>query len=289
MNKKSIIIISLINLIISLISVFGVIFMLSNLEWYLKVLVYLLVAVFGLGSYFFMLLKKEKLYKSLFMCNVTTFVIVFIFLLLNFFGIFENLSDLEKVKSVILNSGASGIIICILVQLLQVVILPAPGWIFYLATTSIYGVFWGFLISYLCTVVGSIIAFSIGRIFGRKMVEWCIGKDDTEKYSNLLSKKGKFPFIMMQLLPFFPDDILCMVAGLSSMSYTFLTLTLIFVKPFYILAVCLLGDANLLSFQGVGIFIWIGIFLVVLALGILYYKFQDKIDGFFENKVFKRK
>ncbi|MBQ9781970.1 MAG: TVP38/TMEM64 family protein [Clostridia bacterium] len=263
--------------------------MLSNLEWYLKVLVYLLVAVFGLGSYLFMFLKNEKLYKSLFMCNVTTFVIVFIFLLLNFFGVFENLSDLEKVKSVILNSGASGIIICILLQLLQVVILPAPGWIFYLATTSIYGVFWGFVISYLCTVVGSIIAFSIGRIFGRKMVEWCIGKEDTEKYSNLLNKKDKFPFIMMQLLPFFPDDILCMVAGLSSMSYTFLTLTLILVKPFYILAVCLLGNANLLSFSGAGIFIWIGIFLVVIVLGILYYKFQDKIDDFFENKFFKRK
>ena len=93
----------------------------------------------------------------------------------------------------------------------------------------------------------------------------------------------------MQLLPFFPDDILCMVAGLSSMSYTFLTLTLILVKPFYILAVCLLGNANLLSFSGAGIFIWIGIFLVVIVLGILYYKFQDKIDDFFENKIFKRK
>ena len=45
-----------------------------------------------------------------------------------------------------------------------------------------YGSFYGFIICYVATVIGSVIAFSIGRVFGKNAVVWCIGKEDTEKY-----------------------------------------------------------------------------------------------------------
>ena len=211
------------------------------------------------------------------------------FFLLNICGIFNNLSDIEKIKNLILKSGGLGVVVCVLIQLLQVVVLPAPAIIFYLATTAIYGSLWGFIISYLSTVLGSIICFIIGKSIGVKAVVWCIGKEDTEKYSNLLNKKGKIPFILMQLLPFFPDDILCMVAGLSAMSYKFFIPTIFLVKPIYIAFVCFLGTGNIIPFSSWGIPVWIGIFAIIIILGFIYYKNQDKIDNWIKYKFSKAK
>lgn len=289
MDRREKVTIIILNSIIAIISVLGLTFILPNLEWYMKVLAYGAVVIFSVATFVFLFIKYFKLAKSSFTLNVFTFVILLIFFVLNLCGLFENLSDMEHIKNLILSSGEWGIIICFLIQLLQVVVLPAPGWVFYLATAAIYGSGVGFLICYTSTVLGSFIAFLIGKGFGRKAVEWCIGKEDTEKYSTLLNKKGKVPFIMMQLLPFFPDDILCMVAGLSSMTYRFFITTIILVKPIYIAVVCFLGTGYLIPFSGWGIPVWIGIFAVFLLIGLLYFKNQDKIDNWLRNKFTKGK
>lgn len=289
MTNKEKIIILLFNSLISVICVLGIILLLPDLEWYMKVLTYGCIAVFSLGTFLFFALKLYKLAKSCFSLNVVLLIILAVFFLFNICGLFENLSDLENIKKTILNSGSWGVVVCILIQLLQVVVLPAPGFIFYLATTAIYGSLWGFVISYTSTVLGSIIAFFIGKFFGKKAVVWCIGKEDTEKYSTLISKKGKVPFIIMQILPFFPDDILCMVAGLSNMSYKFFISAMIFVKPIYIAFVCFLGTGHVIPYSGWGIFCWIAIFLVLISVGLLYIKYQEKIDNYIKNKFSRKK
>ena len=264
-------------------------FLLPSLETYLKVVAYACTAVFGIGTFLFYFLKFNKLERICFSLNVFLFIVLIIFFFFNIFGIFQKLSDLENIKKLIIKSGGWGVVVCFLIHVLQVVVLPFPGFIFYLATTAIYGSFWGFVICYISAVVGSIIGFFIGKKFGKKAVAWCIGKEDTEKYSAFLSKKGKVPFIIMQILPFFPDDILCMVAGLSNMSYKFFITTIIFVRPVYIAFVCFLGTGNVIPFSGWGTFCWIVIFAVLITVGLLYIKYQEKIDAYFKNKFSKKK
>ena len=288
MSKKIKIILPIINVLLLISGCLGLVYLLFELELLPKIIAYSALLVFSLGSIIFSLLGKEKLAKSSFIFNVTTVIILAIFFILNACGLFDDFSDLERIKSLILSSGGYGVLICVLIQILQVVILPVPAIIFHLAIASVYGWAWAFVICYLSTVLGSVIAFSIGRIFGRGAVEWCVGKDTAKKYSNLLGKKGKIPFIIMQLLPFFPDDVLCMIAGLSNMTYRFFIFTIALTKPLYIFLACYFGRGNLIPFKGWGIVFWIAVFVIIIAVVIVYLINQKKINDYFINKFSKK-
>lgn len=256
---------------------------LSTVEWYLKVLIYGLITAFTVSCAVFVVLKKEPYYKTAFVCNVVTMIFVGTFFVLNLFGLFDGLKDLSKIKQLILDAGAYGYVIYILLQLFQVIILPAPGFIFYLAGTAIYGPVQAFWISYASVVAGSVIAFYVGRLAGKPVVYWCVGKEATEKYVNILGNKGNFLFFLMQLLPFFPDDILCMVAGLTKMKFSFFFAVMLFVRPVYIAAVCFFGTGELIPFSGWGIPVWIGIFVIFALVFLLYCKYRTKIEEKFKN------
>lgn len=259
------------------------IFFLNTVEWYLKVLAYTCIVLFTGGCFIFALLKKQSLSRTAFVCNVVTFIFILLFFALNLFGLFDSFKDLEKIKQIILDWGAYGYIVYVFLQLLQVIVLPAPGFIFYLAGTAIYGPWIAFFVSYASVVLGSVVAFYIGRLFGKPVVYWCVGKDTTEKYIDLLGNKGNVLFALMQLLPFFPDDILCMVAGLTKMSFKFFFGVILVIRPVYIAAVCFFGTGDLIPFSGWGIPVWIGIFLVCAAAFLLYCKYQTVIEEKFKK------
>ena len=228
-------------------------------------------------------IKKEKLWRI----GVVAAIIAVIVLIWLIFAPSEKFNDMERIRQLILQSGGFGILLCFVLLIVNVVILPAPAIVFYLAITAVYGSWLGFLISYIGVMVGSLISFTIGRKLGKRAVTWIVGEEKTEKYSKILNKKGKVPFLIMQLLPFFPDDILCMVAGLSTMSYKYVTLSLLIVKPFYIAGVCFLGKGEIIPFHGWGIPVWIGIFALILVFCIIYFKNQNKIDDWLSDKFIK--
>lgn len=266
------------NFLICAIMTVIMIFFLNTVEWYLKVLAYTCIVLFTCGCFLFSIFDKQSLSRTAFVCNVVTFIFILLFFVLNLFGLFDSLKDLEKIKKLIRDWGAYGYIAYVFLQLLQVIVLPAPGFIFYLAGTAIYGPWIAFFVSYASVVLGSVIAFYIGRFFGKPVVYWCVGKDTTDQYIDLIGNKGNVLFALMQLLPFFPDDILCMVAGLTKMSFKFFIIVMLAVRPLYIAAVCFLGTGDLIPFGGWGIPVWIGIFLVCAAAFLLYCKYQTKIE-----------
>ena len=69
--------------------------------------------------------------------------------------------------------------------------------------------------------------FWLGRIFGSKILKWIVGSEKAEKYATYLGK-AKFVLPLILLVPVFPDDIVCLGAGLSN------------VNPFYFMTVIFL-------------------------------------------------
>ncbi|MGN1061245.1 MAG: TVP38/TMEM64 family protein, partial [Candidatus Coproplasma sp.] len=137
-------------------------------------------------------------------------------------------------------------------------------------------------------ITGSVIAYVLGKYCGKPLVVWIAGKETTEKYTNILSKKGKILFLMMQILPFFPDDIICIVAGLTCMNFAFFMATIVVVRPAIIAMYCYLGSGTIIPFSGWGIPVWIAIFAVCIILAVLSFKYQDKVETWLVKK-FKRK
>ena len=280
MNKTKIL---LIDALLTLGLVLGVSLASPAPQTWVRLLLYAAIAVFAVGTAVCLHANKEKIYKSLFALYIFFAVVLVAYLIFNATGLLNEVSDIEHLRDLILQSGGWGVGLCFLLVIVNVVILPAPALVFYLAITAVYGSLSAFLICYISTVVGSLIAFFIGRKLGKRAVVWIAGEEDTEKYARLLDKKGKLPFLIMQLLPFFPDDILCMIAGLSTMSWRFITLSLVAVKPFYIAAACFLGSGELIPFHGWGIPVWIVLLAAITVFCIVYFKNQSKIDRWLTN------
>ncbi len=277
----------IVNFIVGTVVILATAFCLNKSEWYLQAAAYFCAAAFMMGDVVAFALDKQSIVKSLFLFNVVALIIIGSLAVLNLCGIFDSLSDLEKVKELILNSGSGGYAIYAAITIVNVVILPIPALVMMLAGVAVFGALKAFIITYISVMAGSIIAFFIGRIFGKRVVNWCVGEEATAKYSKMVGKKGNALFVIMQLLPFFPDDILCMVAGLTSMSFAFFTISMAIVKPIYIATVCFLGTGSIIPFSGWGIPVWIAIFAVIAVLFILFCKYQSRIEAWL-NRFRKR-
>lgn len=262
-------------------------FLLKN-EWYILLLGYGAAVVFSVGSVVFYLLRRIDIAKLLFILNILVSFIVVFLSTLTALGILETLSDMDRLREIILSAGSLGYIVYSLLLILNVVVLPLPGFILPLVGVAIYGPLVAAVITYICYVVGSVIAFLIGRVLGRRAVVWCVGEEACEKYTGLLGSKGKLLFLIMQLLPFFPDDILCMVAGLTNMRFSFLLTSMLVLKPFYIIPVCYLGTGSIIPFSGWGIPVWILIILFFGVAFILFCKYQERIEAWFAKLTHKK-
>ena len=277
----------ILNLAFACFSIISLATVLNQLEWYVQAGGYLLVVTIAILVVVFYRLKLETACKSLFSINGVVCLLILVLVGLNLSGVFESFGDVEKIKTLVLESGSLGVIIYFFTIVFQVVVLPIPALLFYLAGTAIYGPFFAFIISYVATVLGSFIAYFIGKKLGRKVVYWCVGESTALKYERLLGSKGYLLFAIMQILPFFPDDVLCMLAGLVNMKFGAFSLIILLIRPVYILLACFLGTGTLIPFTGWGIPVWIGSFVLMGALFVLYCKKQTEIENFFKKKIKK--
>lgn len=246
--------------------------------------------IFGTATF---ILKKEALLKSCFVLIACAFVIVAVIALMSRFADLNNVeTDGEKIAQLtemIKNTGSWGMLVYVAIQILQVVILPLPAAVCYVPGSQIWGALTATLLASLGVLVGSVIAYFIGRLFGKKVVAWIAGKEATEKYAGYIGSRGKTVFVLMQILPFFPDDILCMVAGLTSMNFPFFLVTMIVVRPVVIAAYCFLGSGTVIPFDTPwGIAVWIVIFVLCIALAVLSFKYQDRFEKWLVNKFRKQ-
>lgn len=259
-------------------------------EWgvFLQTAVYALSALSLILGFVFFFSGKDSLLKSLFVLTVCLFIFIAIIITTNQVAHLDKYPDdsakIERIVEIINSSGSFGKIVYILLQVLQVVVLPLPAVIFYIPGAMIWGPLTATILASIGVLTGCIISFFVGRIFGKKVAIWIIGKEQTEKYCEILGKNGKFPFVMMQILPFFPDDILCIIAGLSSMSFTFFIISMTIIRPIIIAIYCFFGSGVIIPFSGWGIPVWIAIFAVIIVLSVLYFKNREKIENFITRK-----
>ena len=94
----------------------------------------------------------------------------------------------------------------------------------------------------------------------------------------------------MFLFPFFPDDVLCFVAGLSSMSVPYYIVMITITRIINIVVSAYSVNGSIIPYNTWwGILLWIAVFILVAALCYVIYKHGDKIENFFKSKFSKRK
>lgn len=136
-------------------------------------------------------------------------------------GFTEKISDAEKLTEYLKSFGIWSVLVLFFVEFFAVLFLPVPDIVTASAAVVLFGPFFGAIISFLGAFCGSLAAFFIGRKFGVGAVGFFLGKDNLQKGLSLIKGKDKTILAVMLVLPFFPDDLLCFVSGLSSMSVAF--------------------------------------------------------------------
>lgn len=293
MSKKEQLIIFILNTLLCIAVIVFTATMMDGWSVFVLTICYIIPSLCFLAGIITFVLKKHAILKSCFVIMVCTFIIIgAISLISKLAGLNNYNTDTEKIErltEIIRNTGKWGMVVYVLIQILQVVILPLPAVVCYVPGSRIWGAGIATLLASIGVVIGSVIAYCIGRFFGKKAIIWIAGEETTEKYINYIGNKGKMIFVLMQILPFFPDDILCMIAGLTSMSFPFFLAVMVLVRPLIIAAYCYLGSGSLIPFSGWGIPVWIAIFAVCIVLAALSFKYQDRVEKWLVSKFRKKK
>ena len=206
----------------------------------------------------------------------TLFCLVLI-LLFQKTGFFQLVATSEGLQQYLETAGVWMPIFYILLQFLQVVVLPIPSIVSTVAGVALFGAFKTAVFSFIGIFLGSITAFFIGRKLGYKAVVWIVGSETLQKWQKKLKGKDNAVLTIMFLLQFFPDDILCFIAGLSTMSNRYFLAMVSLTRAVGILATCYSFDFIPWNTWW-GILLW-GILLALIVFSFLFvYKNMDKIQ-----------
>ncbi len=229
---------------------------------------------------------KHFIYK-LFLLVVAFIAILTVFLyILNVFGVLDKIDTVDELRACISSFGSYAVVLFIIIQFLQVVVLPLPSFITVGAGVLLFGPFYGSIYSCLGIILGSIVAFLIGRIFGFKVARWLVGDDSLEKGLKTIKGKDKIVLTFMFLFPFFPDDVLCFVAGITTVSVSYFVSMTFIVRIITVFISSYSMNNSIIPYDTWwGILLWVLFFVVTALLTYLVYKKGDKI----EKLIFKKR
>lgn len=97
---------------------------------------------------------------------------------------------------------------------------PGGSMAFILLGVALFGATWEtFLVCFAGVIISSILMDLIGRYGGSKLIVKFIGEEDYKKALGIITEKGSVYLPIMYLLPIFPDDALCMCAGMIKIKF----------------------------------------------------------------------
>jgi uncharacterized membrane protein YdjX (TVP38/TMEM64 family) len=115
--------------------------------------------------------------------------------------------------------GHSGPLVYVLLQAAQVVIAPIPGEL----TGSIAGVLFGGTLGFVYAscglALGSLIAFSIGRVFGQPIINWMVPEKQRRQFGAISSRKQLLLVFIVFVIPGFPKDSLTYLFSVGNVGY----------------------------------------------------------------------
>lgn len=302
MGKKLQIFKDVLNLtVIAVLGIVGIVFSVLYIDTFIKgfiydyarflkiaaVIVITLIAVLGIV---FFELKVEIIYKCCYIAVVLIAIILIGLYILSITGVMDTIDSVESLREYIEQMGPFMPIVFILLQFLQVVILPIPAVLSVTVGVLLFGPLKAAIYSFIGILAGSILAFFIGRVLGYKVAAWLVGKENLDKAIKSVKGKDKAVLTFMFLFPFFPDDILCFVSGLSSMSKTFFIVMIIITRFISIFISCYAYNGSLIPYDTWwGLLLW-GVFIALTVfLTVVIYRKGDKIEDFFREKFSRKK
>lgn len=125
-------------------------------------------------------------------------------------------SDPEKTRQLVDDAGPWGPLVFMGMQIVQVFFAPIPGQVTGLAGGYLFGTLLGTVYTLIGATIGFTLIFLLVRKLVRPFVERFVDKKQVQQFDYLADTNGGFVLFLVFLLPAFPDDLICFIAGLTA-------------------------------------------------------------------------
>ncbi len=189
-------------------------------------------------------------------------------------GFFLAAQSLDGLRAYIVHFAPYSHLAFFLVQLLSVILAPIPSNITAAAGGVLFGTWPAFLLTFGAVAVGSLLMFWLSRALGRDFADRLGSRRLSEKYQDVLRTKAPVFLVLAFLFPFFPDDMLCILAGLTKLSFRRFAVIVLLTRPWGLLFASALGGSTL----DLPPWVMVPIGLAGLALFLLGMKYGDRLE-----------
>ncbi len=196
-------------------------------------------------------------------------------------GFFAACTSPEAMRAYIDRSAPYAHLFFFLLQFLSVVLAPIPSNISAAAGGMLFGTWTAFWLTFSAVVVGSLSVFWLARTLGQNFADRIVSRRLSQKYQDVIRSKTSVFLLLAFLFPFFPDDILCILAGLTKITFRKFTVIVLLARPWGLLFASALGGASF------SIPLW-GMALIALAGGFLFVlgmKYGNRVEASILNRL----
>ena len=192
----------------------------------------------------------------------------------------------DWIKPIVESAGFFGYILFILINIVVTTLMtfvPGMTFTFTLIATQLFGTFAGFIVSAIACFLSSLVKFFIGDKLGEPFVDWLIGKDARLKAQDLVSARATVLVPVMLAFPFFPDDAICMVAGMTKMKYWYFAIVALICRTIGVGVTAFLGG-NILDYSSFSLLDWFLFINIILVDVVLIWKLSIKVEEWINKR-----
>ena len=145
--------------------------------------------------------------------------------------------SIDSLRVYVASFGIWAPVVLTLIQLFLTILPVCTSFAGCVVGAALFGAVGGYWINYIGICAGSLVAYTLARRFGIRMVEKMVDLEKYETYIKKMNRSKSYPRLLFLaiLLPMAPDNFLCYFSGLVNLSPKKFTTIILAAKPWCIL------------------------------------------------------
>ena len=127
--------------------------------------------------------------------------------------------SIETARAYIKSYGALAPVVSAILMIFQSVIAPLPAFLITFANGTLFGFWWGSLLSWSSSMVGAAFCFYIARALGIQRITELISQPAVDQANAFVEKYGTYAILIARLMPFISFDVVSYFAGATRMRF----------------------------------------------------------------------
>lgn len=127
--------------------------------------------------------------------------------------------SIETAREYIAGYGALAPVISAVLMIFQSVVAPLPAFLITFANGTLFGFWWGSLLSWSSSMVGAAFCFYIARYLGIDRITRLISQPVVDKTNDFVEKYGTYAILIARLIPLISFDVVSYFAGATRMRF----------------------------------------------------------------------